>query len=1570
MADNAVFPGDLGLPATAPLYVGGIPIADAVSTLESIRTPSQQVSAESRFWASPARKPQDTNDDGVLVELARKKRINYISVDLPHLPFHVYFHWWDDVTKSWKEFTPPGKQGVVRVYIDGAVPAVIGPAVAYQAHQHPSHYGAGHWVHYDLDISAVTTSKIRVDATRFFDNPTRNMPLTPGGVNAPYSFGVRNLDFGWRVRTKNDIPYTGRDPDIITQRQTFTQVLDILGSPVELSVRENRASDLLRGAPWKSEAMPVSYAVVNFYVDARDPSGQPQVIDRFNITPMHSGPNLNLYYSAQVPSTNFVASDSPIVFPSLDTAGELLPIVQPSGILFPDAISYLDVSNQAVQWDPTRPWWIGVAFQPQYSSADTGTHVIFDTGTMQLAWNGAAFQFTYNGGLLGEQQFSFDKNTLLHAVIAFDGEQLSLWMPEGLGVPSVPTHLTGTTSSALRFGGDLGGTSGSSISHGNYRLAAFVLKAEPISFQSLDVLQLVVPDPAQAFVDDATTYLSKPEYQVDDDHSTDNALVRFLPGFCSSGDAAISPYGFVGGPGDIYAEIIWTPITRDYKLRAGMLQFPPTEARFFKFEFSNLTPEPYDTFRPLTRTVKTFSSAATTSTVPPNLRSGDATSNTSTGLTANTAAAPTVSQFSDTPATTAPSTQDVKPTEALTATDGNVQQKLDALGSLYRFSSWQPATAASRYPQTSQHLYEEVELAHSKRIAYFVGLSNLEMFRVDYTSSDDTEQYIDHFDDVLNIDPDYLQPKLVLATTNFVTNPSFENGIAGHTLYTNGTATAGAIASVVDAKPLFRTHSLAVTATTLGPTSTDRVGFQETLTTPDFTNSVVYSIYARQQVGSATVRLNVEYYNSGAAFLSSDSRSFTPAESLSEVYNANSDFETDVSGWTASGGTLVRDTAQHHSGVASAKLTPDGVSTTASFASDLIPVQAAHIYRVRGWLRLPISATAHLNVKWYDSKKVLLSTSDSAVALTANTWTFGQFDLTAPAGAAYASIVPTLPGTPPSSSTLWGDQIEFVQIFSYWTRCAATLLPAVGTASVKVFWWLETGGSAAVDYRFDGYQVENLRLTDYTDGSITGSAWNGTADASTSTRTGVDIDPWTWDGDKLVTAGGGLLANPVTTQSKTFSSRRRLRGIQFATQQSSPVQLVPDPDFTDTTLANWVAVGDVVDMEQSEDFNSTLGSTLKITRSSAVNTWGELRTAYPSWGSIQAAATPPAYVSYGILEGESGAVGFGGVQLREPVQISQAGRVYAAARVYTTSALQGPLHLQILGYNGDLLAEAVQPVQSGHIVEFYVPYTVGSVVSISNTWGSIMQRSPAPTYGGLGVATGSGATGTWGGMSATAVTEASQLKVQLTQEGPNQDTWYVDSLALFEDPILWEFSNDKGTTWWPALDIRNDPNGVLIFPNSLTPVASDPRGLKWRVTGYRPNLHISALNIRPWYAETVFGIPHREAGVSGGPNIQPVDHYPPIENDAMFKQWDLPIPQDWFFTYRQLLALEHAELPTTPVTVETIFSNLNAFVVSTTQIPTPPPYLDQYGDGYSDPYGVPNTTGGVYIQTYDPANEY
>jgi len=1411
VADDIQLPGDYGLPSTSQLYVNGMPIEDAITAKAATTRTSPQIANDHRFWASPAHPLNYKFVEGIVINLAKPKKINYLSLDLPHFPHHFYLHWWDSTRKKWVEFKGPST-GVIRIYIDGSVPAVVGTAAAYQAKQHPSHYGTGHWLHYDIDVQPITTTKIRLEGTRNFGSDEGG-PKGPNGKPASYSLGIRNFDFGWRVRTKADVPLTPRSPDVLTENQSFTQTLDLLGSPVELSMRENRAADLLRGSQWKSEPMPVPYAVVNFYVDSRDPSGNPQVIDRFNLMPLYSGASMNLYYSDQMPDADFGASDAPIVFPMLRPAGEVDPTIGKSGILFPDRISYLDISNQIVQWDPTKPFWFALEFQPQWDSSDTTPHVIFDTGSLQLSWNQGVFRLNYGDGALYQQPLDFSRNSRLRVFVSYDGNRFSFYMPETGAVTNVTATSTHATSATIRLGAELGDSTAPVIFTGDYRLTAMLIKQEPLTFEADDEAGLLVPDPVQRFMDDPNVYLAKPEYQTDADHSTDNALLRYLPSF-SVGTTADSAnlYGFVGGPGTIFEDVVWTPVMRDYRLRAGMIQFQPVRARFFKFEFTNLTPEPYQTFMPLTRKVKTYSQAATKAASQPQKTTQIAQSATSTGLTVNADATLDTVRYADTPPVTNPSDADVLPTEALTARDVGVQSQLDQMGGLFRFDSWQPGGAAPRNTAVSQHYYEEVEVSQAKKVAYFVGLSGLEMYRVDYTADDDTEQYIELFDDQANIDPDYLAEKIVIGTTNFVTNPSFENGTTGHTLYNNGSVTSGAIATVADG--LYGPNALAVSATSLGNTTTDRIGWQATFTAPDFDASVAYSVYAKQVVGAATLRLNVEYYDSLSGFISSDSATFTP-------------------------------------------------------------------------------------------------TSD-------------------------------------------------------WQRFSALLLPPQATASAKVYWWLEAGGGAPVEYRFDGYQVENLRITDYCDGGQDGCSWTGTPNASTSTREGVNIRPWAWNGDTLMT--GSDVVEPMTTMSRRFSSKRRVRGVQFATQQSSAVQLVSDPDFAATDLeAAWVPVGDVVSMEHSDDITTTLGTAVKVLRSSSLNTWFELRSAYLTWDGVQGSDTRPGMPAYSTLEGDATDVGYGGIALRHPVQVSESGRVWAAARVYADHALGTSLTLQILSSAGDVLAQKEQTVTAGKVIEWSVPYTVGETPTIAQTWADVMQRDPSPTlptYGDL-------QTLKWADLTDIEVAQSRQLSVRVVQSSAGEDTWYVDNISLFEDPIKWEFSNDDGATWWPALDIRNDPNGVLIFPNSLAPVPTDPTGLRWRVTGYRPDLHISALDIRPWYAETVFGIPRREPGVSGGPNIQPTDHYPDIEDDAYFKQWSDPIPQDWYFVYRQLLLLNRQEVPVAPIVKPDTFANPFALLVPVETIVQPPAWLDLYSETYGSPYGVPNADPqGTYVDDYDPIDDY
>src|SRR5690606_39118933 len=241
--------------------------------------------------------------------------------------------------------------------------------------------------------------------------------------------------------------------------------------------------------------------------------------------------------------------------------------------------------------------------------------------------------------------------------------------------------------------------------------------------------------------------------------------------------------------------------------------------------------------------------------------------------------------------------------------------------------------------------------------------------------------------------------------------------------------------------------------------------------------------------------------------------------------------------------------------------------------------------------------------------------------------------------------------------------------------------------------------------------------TDYCDGDQEGCAWTGDPHESASVRADVNIRPWHWDGDRLITSS--TVGDSVTTMSRRFPSKRRVRGVQFATQQSGPVQLVPDPDFAAPLATHWVPVGDVVAMEHSEDFATTLGTAVRVLRSSGLNTWAELGDAYPTWADLEAGDPSTGDPTWEFLEGDSTVIGGGGIEQRTAVQVSGSGRVRAAARVYADHALAAPLTLQILSANGDVLAERDQVVTAGKIVEWSVGYTLGEVPTLHQTWADI-----------------------------------------------------------------------------------------------------------------------------------------------------------------------------------------------------------------------------------------------------------
>ena len=737
---TVVLPGSIGIPASAPIYVDGVPV-------KSVETTSRGGHSNHKFWSSQAHLPSAEIEENLVISLAHNRILNYISLKISHFPLDMAVFYFSNNIGHWEPVRR--SNGAPLVFrVRGSVPATVNSAAALSSETHPFHYGAGHWVAFDEDLTNIAADKLRFTAVRPLSqgsNDAGTYPRDPHGKIVAYPIGIQDLDFGFTVDDPGDVPWTARSGQVPTEREPFTDTDDCNGNPMLIALRENRATDLLAGLTWRSAPQPRSDAVVNLYVDARDVNGNPQVIDRFYLDPVTSGPKLNLYYSATGPAnTEFAALDDPILFPLVQVSGSQLPTVSEDGWLFPGVPGWVTLSNQGLGTQSNLPWWVGLEVQPQFGSGDSGSYMIADSGLLQLYFQAGTWFATLAGSVVASWQFTHNPGDTLHFLAAYDGQHINIWTPAGQMV----TCAAGTpvpSAATFRFGASLEFGNGGPSWPGNYALTAFVLKQEQVIVSSIDG----VPDQFLAFAAGGAAYVAPPG---DASPDTPNSIARFHGSFVLG---TVNPGGFVGGPGSSFESCTWTPVSRNYALARGYLEFDPTLAAVFKFEFTSLTPEPVDY---IGQTSSTMKSQPPTPTMSP-AESGQPVA-IDPGLHVLATVAPSLS-FSDAPPPNPAATPGTSlPTEALYVTDPvAAAQTAQAAGSLYNFQQWRPSQypvqpgAPDRQVATSQHSYQEMDLPVTSRVGYYVGLSSITMYRVSYLADNDTEQYVDNFGDTVNIDP-------------------------------------------------------------------------------------------------------------------------------------------------------------------------------------------------------------------------------------------------------------------------------------------------------------------------------------------------------------------------------------------------------------------------------------------------------------------------------------------------------------------------------------------------------------------------------------------------------------------------------------------------------------------------------------------------------------------------------------------------------------------------------------------------------------------------------------------------
>ena len=1218
----------------APVYVDGITLEDLQNLLaaSTSMTTARGGDSDIEFWASISRSAKGSGADILELTLDSPRMINEISFEVSRFPHTMAVFTQPDTSDNglFMSSAQPliGDDNVqCKASVTDSLPALIPPMpVGYLGH--PQHFGAGHWVKRSWRATALV-QKIWIVMIRI-DNA--NVPVGPDYKPIPYSLGVRNLKFGMALNAKSDVPYTSRDQNSPTARAPFSTTTAIAGNAVDLAVRENRASNLLTpdGGVWQSEPQPISSAIVNFYVDARDAAGDPQVIDGFYLEPLVSGPTLNLYYTLDnpLPTADAPSSDEPITYPALQPHGGYS--LNQYGIVLGPGIGYLDLDNRAAQWDPEKSWWMGLTITPGFDSATmSDSYTLLDTGDLSLVWNGSqrVLVFTYGHDTVADANLVFSAYTRISVTFGYSATTGMIYLfSEDRVLASAPIHstgldrptfpdLTGMDGSAVRIGGVLALDPGGS----NMRLEGLILKPEepPLATDEISFgdngeqpHQIQTAPEWNTYLNDPGSYIVGTPGQPGD--PSVNAILRFAPAFMSAGveQDALNPYGFVGGSANNFENLTWTPVASDYRLAKGNLRFLPTQAAAFKFEFTNLTAMPYDDYRPALREVKVWpgqtsltgsGSSAPSPTGITTLASQTTTPDSRTGALGDSRVVAGVSAstttFSDqgglyvnnTPLVPSPTYQ---PTTAVYSSDPIVAARLRGQGIVYNnLQPWQaPSTPSVGFAAQSVHYYETVTVSHTQRVAFFVGLNAIRMFRADYTAAHDTDQWVEPFLDMLHID--------------------------------NG-------------------HEVS------------------------------------------------------------------------------------------------------------------------------------------------------------DNKTLALNS------------------------------------------------------------------PANG-------WSVRPGGGLV---------------------------------APTETEAGI----------------------PMPCQSVPYRTAHRITAIQFATQQSNPQQLIADPNFYDTSLADWEPVGDARISPSSESITGLEGNLAVVQRNSSISLWSTIEANFASWDDI--AAQGLTWDQMGFSQNAPSPLG--GIASPLINSVVNQGRMYAAARVYAPIALSQPLSLEILDEDDNVVASADQVIQAGQINEWYCSYEVQPAEGVGRTWDEVAA---------LGTWDQVAAQGLWADVSQSMVNATTNYRVRVVQHSSTDETWQVDNISLFIDPLLWEFSIDRGNTWVPGYDVRNNPSGVLTFP----PPDSYTYGktLQWRVASSTPNAPEHAPATRPWYDVAPKGVPVLDTMQSApGPNMTPQDIYPPIWQDPRWQTMRTPIPVEWWYSFKVWLAGQGINLTQPRIDVVALPQS----IIPVNETPTP--IESEYTDG-------------------------
>lgn len=1544
------------MPNSSPLaetWVDNLPLSALV---EALRLNPQENIAQvhhgsEKFWSTPARPATSPLQEVMQITLSSERIINFVSFEASNFPVDISLEYYDTRTRAWVPVLDVnGSPGlVVKRSILDSRPGVIPSVTSMTGHTHPQHSFTGHWRFLEFVATPFKARDLRVILQR----TTRGTPPTNVfGQDTDYSVAVRGFYCGYRVNSRSDIPKTQPLTASPSQYVSFATATDALGSAVQYSLRVNRPSNLLAAASdnavWKSEPQPVPWAVVNLYVDTRDLRGDPQLIDRFLMEPLYDGVRFNLYWSAEEPDGSFAPSEDPIPYPLISTLDEsdVVTDVLHGGNQNKDKVGYVDIDNRFLGFDPGRPWWVGglLAFKFEHGAQMTATPLL-DFGEFYIAMTPFGPRVTTrHGDSLLVRTDPMSIGTPFHFMAAYANGALQFWIRQGTVdyygamTVTVPLDRYGMANS-LRFGGFQGINPGVA----NFDLAGLVVKTD----------ESISDELAAEFFDDFDDFV--------EGDRVSNSLLRYHESFST----ASYREGFIGGPPDRYAALEWNPIARDFLLRKGYLMVPPTKARYWKFEFCGLVPQPYEIFKPIRRIVRTFIPKMWVpypdpATLQASIRQSfpGVLTSIENGVTSSYRDASVVST----------GTGGIG--KGYTATTARVIRNSDVRGAVsgqYFVWNYLPLHSGAAIPcfeKRQVHDYETLTVDHVDKIGYFVGLKSIQPFRLDYVATDDTPEYVETFTDLTNIDNDgnwlldedhhfhtgnahYAEAHSIPFTSNrvvravqFATQQSEPLQILPDDDFLDPEHSSWLSVGDATLAPELTTHQVLGTMLQIdrspqgGSWGQIELGASDWLSTEAFTfgglespdtppstiggvSSLARGVPLGGQVHVAarviaptglTEPLHVQIYDEASDRVLADEEVTVEANKVTEWYSsyALDDLQTaDVFRWKDFAATQLGPTFQDNFTRANATSlgtmqsghrwnagTAGSLVISSNMASVGVEGQSNWVDGLAPWGTLDLS----LGTAGTGSAGLVKLAEWEPIFIAAN----GQVRYSGGAGL-YTGSVLTTDGSARSALTNDILKIEILpsryvpagkEDISYVTRDdvvrpysfmvylngtwvhtishdhgARTIRGIIGRISqqFKFFKWTPQAygrivGPVIMRYPRLGYgtytDASNRKFIDNEGFTWTAEGiWDISTASETPTDAGVGLP---------LTAGANGSVMVVDTKVWYGSMTATVRNVASTFGTAVKHGNVLCLDYEKGIYVNYA--GNVVDVAGTNYGNLFTGGIADNSRVTVQ--W--VRTALVN-AVYRVGIDPNVYPD---------------------MLISKVAGVYVKSFVHAALATwRGTVR----GLAGDLYdpTGGSRPVAVNYTLDtsfrsfnwapdaYHTPRTTGP------TWGNVTHEGQA----------------TYDSASQFKTRDAQQLSARVVQYGVTNDLWFVDTLSMFIDPIRWYFSNDGGVTFYPGLNIRNNPSGVLLFPASTTVI--DPSqvpgtSLVWKVVAFAPGCNVSNLVIRPWYGGALSAISHQLGIGGGGPNIMPYDQYSDLRSDARFQTWNKPIPQTWWYQYRTI----------------------------------------------------------------------